>query len=199
MGGYGARFGGWLETMDPQPYGSWGNGSAMRVSPIGWAFTGLEETINCAHESSAVTHNHPEGMKGAAATAAAVWLARTGSSKESIRAHITETFGYDLARTCDSIRPDYRFNESSQGTVPEAIIAFLDSTDFSHAIQLAISLGGDADTLACITGGIAQAFYKKIPSFMTRKARDVLDASLLKIVDEFDARFALGTLDDIGS
>lgn len=189
MGGYGARFGTWLTAMDPKPYGSWGNGSAMRVSPIGWAFGSLDETIQRASESAAVTHNHPEGIKGASATAAAVWLARMGSSKEAIRSYITNSYGYDLHRTCDDIRPMYRFNESSQGTVPEAIIAFLDSRDFEHSIQLAISLGGDADTLACITGGIAQAHYRKIPDQMIRKARDILDPSLLQIVDEFGIRF----------
>jgi ADP-ribosylglycohydrolase len=153
MGGYGARFGQWLRASEPKPYGSWGNGAAMRVSPIGWAFATLEQTTRQAIESAGVTHNHPEGIKGASATAAGIWLARHAASKESIRDYLSNTFGYDLGRTCDSIRPNYRFNESSQGTVPEAIIAFLDSIDFEHAIQLAISLGGDADTLACITGG----------------------------------------------
>lgn len=191
MGGYGARFGAWLERMDPEPYGSWGNGSAMRVSPIGWAFASLQETVQRAAESAAVTHNHPEGIKGASATAAAIWLARTGTSKEAIRGYIAQTFGYDLDRTCDSIRPNYRFNESSQGTVPEAIVAFLDSSDFENAIQLAISLGGDADTLACITGGIAQAYYKKLPAYMTQKVRDILAPSLLNVVEEFNGRFNL--------
>jgi ADP-ribosyl-[dinitrogen reductase] hydrolase len=191
MGGYGARFGAWLESMDPEPYGSWGNGSAMRVPPVGWAFASLEETLQRAGESAAVTHNHPEGIKGASATAAAIWLARTGTPKEAIRNYVMKSFGYDLQRTCDSIRPSYRFNESSQGTVPEAIIAFLDSTDFEHAIQLAISLGGDADTLACITGGIAQAYYKKIPAYMIQKARNILDPSLLSVVEEFNRQFNL--------
>jgi ADP-ribosyl-[dinitrogen reductase] hydrolase len=190
-GGYGCRFGQWLRELDPKPYGSWGNGSAMRVSPIGWAFESIEETIRSARESAAVTHDHPEGIKGATATAAAIWLARTGASKDSIRAYITESFGYDLNRTCDSIRPTYQFNESSQGTVPEAIVAFLDSSTFEEAIRLAISLGGDADTLACITGGIAQAYYRKIPSYMVEKAREVLDPSLLEIMDEFNQRFAI--------
>ncbi len=188
-GGYGARFREWLVAMDPEPYGSWGNGSAMRVSPIGWAFESLEKTIQQASESAGVTHNHPEGIKGASATAAAMWLARTGSSKDEIRSYIMSTFGYDLRRTCDGIRPTYRFNESSQGTVPEAIIAFLDSRDFEHSIQLAISLGGDADTLACVTGAIAQAFYKKIPDYMIRKAREILPPSLLSVVDEFNIQF----------
>jgi ADP-ribosyl-[dinitrogen reductase] hydrolase len=188
-GGYGARFGAWLTSSNPRPYDSWGNGSAMRVAPIGWAFDRLEETVQWAGESAEVTHNHPEGIKGASATAAAIWLARTGRSKEEIRGYVEKTFGYNLQRTCDSIRPSYRFNESSQGTVPEAIIAFLDSTSFEHAIRLAISLGGDADTLACITGGIAQAYYKEIPPYMIQKARDLLDPFLLGILDDFHRRF----------
>lgn len=158
-GGYGGRFSGWLREKDPQPYNSWGNGSAMRVSAVGWMFDSLEKTLEVAKETAVVTHNHPEGIKGAQATAAAIYLARTGKSKQDIKLYIETTFSYDLGRTCDEIRPFYRFNESCQGTVPEAIIAFLDSSDFENAIRLAVSLGGDSDTLACITGGIAEAFY----------------------------------------
>ena len=158
-GGYGGRFSGWLREKDPQPYNSWGNGSAMRVSAVGWMFDSLEKTLEVAKETAVVTHNHPEGIKGAQATAAAIYLARTGKSKQDIKQYIETTFSYDLGRTCDEIRPFYRFNESCQGTVPEAIIAFLDSSDFENAIRLAVSLGGDSDTLACITGGIAEAFY----------------------------------------
>lgn len=159
MGGYGGRFSGWLREKDPQPYNSWGNGSAMRVSAVGWKFDSLEETLDVARETALVSHNHPEGIKGAQATAAAIYLARTGKNKQEIKQYIETTFSYDLNRTCDEIRPTYHFNESCQGTVPEAIIAFLDSTDFENAIRLAVSLGGDSDTLACITGGIAEAFY----------------------------------------
>lgn len=158
-GGYGGRFSGWLREKDPLPYNSWGNGSAMRVSAVGWMFDSLEKTLEVAKETAVVTHNHPEGIKGAQATAAAIYLARTGKSKQDIKQYIETTFSYDLGRTCDEIRPFYRFNESCQGTVPEAIIAFLDSSDFENAICLAVSLGGDSDTLACITGGIAEAFY----------------------------------------
>lgn len=158
-GGYGGRFSGWLCEKDPQPYNSWGNGSAMRVSAVGWMFDSLEKTLEVAKETAVVTHNHPEGIKGAQATAAAIYLARTGKSKQGIKDYIEATFFYDLDRTCDEIRPAYHFNESCQGTVPEAIIAFLDSSDFEHAIRLAVSLGGDSDTLACITGGIAEAYY----------------------------------------
>jgi ADP-ribosylglycohydrolase len=190
-GGYGARFGAWLHALDPKPYDSWGNGSAMRVAPIGWVCESLAETVALARESAAVTHNHPEGIKGAGATAAAIWLARNGSTKEGIRSSIESTFGYNLQRTCDSIRPHYRFNESAQGTVPEAMIAFLDSTDFEHAIRLAISLGGDADTLACIAGGIAQAYYREIPPSMTQQVRTSLDPALLGIMDEFNQRYKL--------
>lgn len=158
-GGYGGRFSGWLREKDPLPYNSWGNGSAMRVSAVGWMFDSLEKTLEVVKETAVVTHNHPEGIKGAQATAAAIYLARTGKSKQDIKQYIETTFSYDLGRTCDEIRPFYRFNESCQGTVPEAIIAFLDSSDFENAIRLAVSLGGDSDTLACITGGIAEAFY----------------------------------------
>lgn len=158
-GGYGGRFSGWLREKESQPYNSWGNGSAMRVSVVGWMFDSLEKTLEVAKETAVVTHNHPEGIKGAQATAAAIYLARTGKSKQDIKLYIETTFSYDLGRTCDEIRPFYRFNESCQGTVPEAIIAFLDSSDFENAIRLAVSLGGDSDTLACITGGIAEAFY----------------------------------------
>lgn len=158
-GGYGGRFSGWLREKDPLPYNSWGNGSAMRVSAVGWMFDSLEKTLEVAKETAIVTHNHPEGIKGAQATAAAIYQARTGKSKQDIKQYIETTFSYDLGRTCDEIRPFYRFNESCQGTVPEAIIAFLDSSDFENAIRLAVSLGGDSDTLACITGGIAEAFY----------------------------------------
>ncbi|MCD7849915.1 MAG: ADP-ribosylglycohydrolase family protein [Parabacteroides sp.] len=158
-GGYGGRFSEWLREKEPQPYNSWGNGSAMRVSAVGWMFNSLEKTLEMAKETAVVTHNHPEGIKGAQATAAVIYLARMGKSKRDIRQYVEAFFSYDLNRTCDDIRPDYCFNESCQETVPEAIIAFLDSTDFENAIRLAISLGGDSDTLACITGGIAEAFY----------------------------------------
>ena len=142
-----------------KPYNSWGNGSAMRVSSIGWAFDTLEETEETAKLTAEITHNHPEGIKGAQATAAAIFLARTLATKNEIKTYIETTYGYDLSRTCNEIRPSYRFNESCQGTVPEAIIAFLESADFESAVRLAVSLGGDSDTLACISGGIAEAFY----------------------------------------
>lgn len=183
-GGYGGRFSGWLREKDPLPYNSWGNGSAMRVSAVGWMFDSLEKTLEVAKETAIVTHNHPEGIKGAQATAAAIYLARTGKSKQDIKLYIETTFSYDLGRTCDEIRPFYRFNESCQGTVPEAIIAFLDSSDFENAIRLAVSLGGDSDTLACITGGIAEAFYG-IPEDIERQVYDKLPGTFQKVIKEF--------------
>ena len=163
-GGYGWSFYQWLFSgRERKPYNSWGNGSAMRVSAVGWAFETLEETLRVAEISASITHNHPEGIKGAQAVAAAIFLARDGKTRAEIKEYVETRFGYDLSRTCDEIRPDYDFDESCQGTVPEAIIAFLDSTDFESAVRLAVSLGGDSDTLACITGGIAEAFYGPIP------------------------------------
>lgn len=183
-GGYGGRFSGWLREKDPLPYNSWGNGSAMRVSAVGWMFDSLEKTLEVAKDTAVVTHNHPEGIKGAQATAAAIYLARTGKSKQDIKQYIETTFSYDLGRTCDEIRPFYRFNESCQGTVPEAIIAFLDSSDFENAIRLAVSLGGDSDTLACITGGIAEAFYG-IPKDIEKQVSDKLPGTFQKVIKEF--------------
>lgn len=154
-GAYGGRFSQWIEWKEPEPYNSWGNGSAMRVSAVGWAFATLEENMHFAEQSAIVTHNHPEGIKGAQAVAAAIFWARTGMGKVQIKENITRQFGYDLSQSCDQIRPHYHFNESCQETVPQAITAFLESDDFEHAIRLAVSLGGDSDTLAAITGSIA--------------------------------------------
>ena len=157
--GYGGMFGQWLRAEHPQPYGSFGNGSAMRVVAAGWLFDTLDKTLEMAKVTAEVTHNHPEGIKGAQAMAAAIFLARTSHSKPEIRQYVGQTFGYDLSRTCDEIRPGYRHVETCQQTVPEAIIAFLESNSFEDALRNAVSLGGDSDTLACITGGIAEAFY----------------------------------------
>ena len=157
--GYGGMFRRWLRAEHPQPYGSFGNGSAMRAAAAGWLFDTLDKTLEIAKVTAEVTHNHPEGIKGAQATAAAIFLARTGHSKQEIRQYVEQTFGYDLSRTCDEIRPSYCHVETCQQTVPEAIIAFLESTGFEDALRNAVSLGGDSDTLACITGGIAEAFY----------------------------------------
>ena len=160
----------------------------MRVSAVGWMFDSLEKTLEVAKETAIVTHNHPEGIKGAQATAAAIYLARTGKSKQDIKQYIEATFSYDLGRTCDEIRPFYRFNESCQGTVPEAIIAFLDSSDFEDAIRLAVSLGGDSDTLACITGGIAEAFYG-IPEDIKEKIVKILPNEFICLVEHFNVMY----------
>ncbi len=164
--GYGSHFLHWLffpQALFPdgkrKPYNSFGNGSAMRVSAVGWMFGSLEETERVAGISASITHNHPEGIKGAQATAAAIFMARNGASKEEIRGYISKKFEYDLNRTCDQIRPLYGFEVSCQKSVPESIIAFLDSTDYESTLRLAVSLGGDSDTQACIAGGIAEAFY----------------------------------------
>ncbi len=187
--GYGRSFKGWLTAMNPQPYNSWGNGSAMRVSPVGWAFDTLEETLAAAKESAEVTHNHPEGIKGAQATAACVFLARTGKTKQEIKEYVETTFGYNLNRTCDEIRKTYRFDVSCQGTVPESIIAFLESTDYESAIRLTVSLGGDADTMGAITGGIAEAYYKEIPQYIKREVIKRLPAEFVDIMARFTEKF----------
>jgi ADP-ribosylglycohydrolase len=187
--GYGGHFGIWLFSEDTHPYNSWGNGSAMRVSPVAWVFDSLSEVEKYAEVSAAVTHNHPEGIKGAQATAAAIFLARKGKSKDEIKVYIESKYGYDLSRTLDEIRPGYSFNESCQETVPEAIMAFLESTDFEDAIRNAISLGGDSDTLAAITGSIAEAAYN-IPKDIKGKALAILDECLLDVYKEFSERVA---------
>lgn len=181
-GGYGARFSSWLQSPNPAPYGSWGNGSAMRVSAVGWLFETLEETERWAGVTASPTHDHPEGVKGAQATAAAIFMARTGRSKDAIKSYVTSRFGYDLARTIAEIRPGYHHIESCQQTVPEAIIAFLESVDFEDAVRLAVSLGGDADTLGAITGSIAEAAYG-IPDGIKAEAVARLDPAFLPILD----------------
>ena len=183
--GYGGNFWHWVDRGDREPYNSWGNGSAMRVSPVAYAFDTLEEVLAEAKRSAEVTHNHPEGVRGAQAAAAAGFLARQGESKEQIRQAIQDRFGYDLNRTIDSIRPDYEFDVSCQGTVPEAIIAFLDSEDYEDTIRLAISLGGDADTLACIAGGIAEPFYGGVPEPIAAQALSRLDKNLKNPLTHF--------------
>lgn len=182
--GYGAMFHGWAQSKESQPYNSWGNGAAMRISSVGFAFNNLDEVLEKAEQYTAVTHSHPEGIKGGQATAASIFLARTGSTKAEIKTYVTTAFGYDLTKTLDEIRPTYQFNESCQGTVPQAITAFLESTDFEDAIRNAISLGGDSDTLACITGGIAQAFYG-VPQFIADKAMELLDDDLRNVTTTF--------------
>lgn len=183
--GYGRKFLCWLREKDPKPYGSCGNGSAMRVSAAGWLFDTLEETREKARLTAEVTHDHPEGIKGAEATSSAIFLARTGRSKEEIRDYIVQEFGYDLSRTCDQIRPSYYHNESCQKTVPEAITAFLEGTDFEDVIRTAVSLGGDCDTLTCIAGSIAEAFYG-VPAILKAECRRRLPEDMAYILGRFD-------------
>jgi len=190
--GYGGMFQMWLLSNRSQPYNSFGNGSAMRVSPVGFAFKSLEETLEEAERSAAVTHNHPEGIKGAQAVAAAIFLAREEESKDKVKEYIQRNFGYNLWQTLDEIRPYYSFDETCQGSVPQSIIAFLESESYEDAVRKAISIGGDSDTIACITGGIAQAYYKKIPEYIIKEVRNILDSELLKAVDLFNERYGLG-------
>jgi ADP-ribosylglycohydrolase len=191
--GYGGSFFRWLQADDDEagPYNSWGNGSAMRVSPIGWAFDTRERVLLEAKRSASVTHNHSEGIKGAQATALAIYLARMGSDKPTIQADLEATFGYDLGRSMDDIRPAYHFDVSCQGSVPQAIIAFLESTSVVHAIRLAVSLGGDSDTQACIAGSIAQAHYGTLEPDMVNEVRRRLPPDLLQVMDSFVQRFVI--------
>lgn len=187
--GYGGNFYRWIFSDNPQPYNSWGNGSAMRVSPIAYAFNSLEKVLEEAEKSAIVTHNHPEGIKGAQTVAAAIFMARTGKSKKEIKDYIQKNFNYDLDRSIDTIRPTYKFDVSCQGSVPEAIIAFLESTDFESAIRLSISLGGDSDTIAAICGSIAEAFYKEIPENIFVEAKKRLPNEFIKVIEGFQERF----------
>ena len=183
--GYGVRFSRWLTDVVGKPYNSFGNGSAMRVAAIGWLFDDLPMTLAMAGLSASVTHNHPEGIKGAKATAAAIYLARTGSTKAEIRAYIEENFHYDLSRTCDQIRPTYHHVESCQETVPEAITAFLEGESFEDVIRTAVSLGGDCDTLTCIAGSIAEAFYG-VPEELKAECRSRLTPDILEVLQRFE-------------
>ncbi len=187
--GYGASFFRWIFSSDMKPYNSWGNGSAMRVSPVGFAFTSIEDVLKEAKKSAEVTHNHPEGIKGAQAVALAIFLARSGKNKAAIKAEISQRFGYHLDRRLNDIRPHYSFDVSCQGSVPESIIAFLEGENFEDTIRQGISLGGDSDTIACIAGGIAQAFYQGIPQEITSNVRKRLPESFLDIIDEFCERY----------
>lgn len=189
--GYGGLFHEWARAYESRPYNSWGNGAAMRISAVGFAFSTLDEVLARASEYTAVTHNHTEGIKGAQATAAAIFLARTGNTKADIKQYTTVTFHYDLSRSVDEIRPAYQFDESCQGTVPQAIVCFLESTDFEDAIRNAISLGGDSDTLACITGGIAQAYYG-VPATIAERAMSILDEDLKSITARFLSSYCTG-------
>ena len=183
--GYGCMFFDWLREEKPKPYGSYGNGSAMRVSAAGWLFDSFEETWKKARLTAEVTHNHEEGIKGAECTAAVIWLARNGRSKEEIRSIVEDTFGYNLSRTCDEIRPGYHHVESCQETVPEAVTAFLEGTDFEDVIRTAVSLGGDCDTLTCIAGSMAEAYYG-VPEELKEECRKRLEPDMVKVLERFD-------------
>jgi ADP-ribosylglycohydrolase len=189
--GYGLSFYKWIHSSDSEPYNSWGNGSAMRICPVGFAFNSVEAVLNEAKKSAEVTHDHPEGIKGAQATALAVFLARTGNGKQQIKQEIEKRFAYDLNRTLDEIRPDYRFDVSCQGSVPEAIISFLESKNFEDAVRKGISLGGDSDTIACITGGIAQAYYQEIPPAIVSNVKNRLPEEFLMLIDAFADEYGL--------
>lgn len=184
--GYGGNFAHWLTAQNPKPYNSFGNGSAMRVSSVAWLFDNIISVVNAARISAEVTHNHPEGIKGAQVTAAAIFLARTGASKEKIRGFIHGEFGYDLSRTCDEIRPGYYHVESCQQTVPEAVTAFLEGDSFEDVIRTAVSLGGDCDTLTAIAGSMAEGFYG-VPEELKNECRSRLPEDLLGVLTRFDA------------
>lgn len=193
MGGYGGRFRHWLVTPDPKPYGSFGNGAAMRVSPCGEIATSMDMALELAKQSAEVTHNHPEGIKGAQAVAAAVYLARSGESKAGIRRYIEQNF-YRLDKTVDEIRPGYRFDVTCQGTVPQAITAFLESESFEDAVRTAVSLGGDSDTLTDITCAIAWPFYARegideTMAMLRGHALSLLQDDLREIVAEWENRY----------
>ena len=187
--GFGGTFFRWAAHREREPYNSWGNGSAMRVSPAPYAHDTLDAVLEEAKRSAEVTHNHEHGVRGAQATAAAIFLARTSHSKDQIRQYTTEKFGYALDQTLDEIRPNYGFDVSCQGSVPQSILAFLESNSYEDAIRNAISLGGDADTMACIAGGIAEAFYGGVPEPIKTKVLGLLDDRLRGVVEKFGERF----------
>jgi len=184
--GYGCSFDSWLRSHEPKPYNSWGNGSAMRVSPVGFAFDTIARVLEEAEKTALPTHNHPEGIKGAQAVASAVYLARNGAEKKEIKEEISERFGYDLERPLKEIRTTYSFKIACQESVPESIIAFLEADNFEEAVRNAVSLGGDADTMACIAGSIAHAFYKNIPEKHVTRAIEKLPEEFLEIIDSFE-------------
>lgn len=187
---YGVRFGQWLKSKTVQPYDSWGNGSAMRVSPVAWFYDNLVAVENVAKTSASITHNHPEGVKGAQAVSSAIFLARNGKTKNEIKRYVENKYDYMLDFALDDIRPWYDFDESCAGTVPPAIVAFLESLDFEDAVRNAVSLGGDSDTLVAITGSIAEAFYG-VPAEICNEAVSYLPDELRKIVKEFSTKIAV--------
>ncbi len=187
--GYGGMFNRWIHDAQMGPYKSLGNGSAMRVGPVGFAFDDLETTLEEAKRSAEVTHNHPEGIKGAQALAQAIFMARQGAGKEEIKQTLGQTFGYDLSRTTNQIRLVNRFDETCPGSLPEALICFFESRDFEDCLRLCISIGGDSDTIACMAGGLAQAYYQVIPMWMVEKARALLPKEFIGILDRFELAY----------
>lgn len=185
LAGYGGTFKKWLAGLITGPYNSWGNGSAMRVSPVGWLCQSLDEVLAEAEASAVVTHNHPEGIKGAQSIAACIFLARAGREKEEIRSYCIDTFQYDLRQTVDEIRPNYSFDVSCQGSVPQAIISFLDGKDFEDTLRNAISLGGDSDTIAAMAGSIAEAYYGTVPMPILDEVFKLLPADIKTIIKQF--------------
>ncbi len=189
--GYGTTLLRWIMQDSPQPYHSWNNGAALRISPVGHACRTLDETLSEARKCAEISHSHPDGIKGAQATAASVFLAKNGRTKEEIRSYIESAFRYDLHRKIDTIRSRYFYDQSCESSVPEAIIAFLDSSDYENALMLAISLGKSNGSLACITGAIAQAFYKEIPGHIALPVIEQLSPEMIKVIDEFSNTYPL--------
>lgn len=187
--GYGAAFLTWVRTGGREPYGSWGNGSAMRVSPVGWVANHLDEAIELATRSASVTHNHPDGIRGAVAVAGSILLARQRATRDDIRAFVSGHCGYELTHMLGEIRDRYSFDVSCSGSVPESLLAFLESVDFESAIRNAVSLGGDADTMACIAGAIAEAFYGGVPKEIEMETLSRLDPDIRQVVGAFQERF----------
>lgn len=187
--GYGSFFRRWIANDELEPYNSFGNGSAMRVSATGWAFNSADEVLREAQQSAEGTHNHPEGIKGAQSVALAIYLARTGVEKDAIRSELESRFGYDLSSTLEEIRPTYKWDSTCPGSVPESIVAFLESTDYESAVRNAILLGGDADTMAAIAGSIAEAYYGSVPDEIVVEVRSRLKPELLDVVVEFNKRY----------
>ncbi|MEL3912246.1 ADP-ribosylglycohydrolase family protein [Treponema pedis] len=187
--GYGKRFHAWFNSKNPQAYNSYGNGSAMRTGAVGYAFDTLEKTLSEAAEAASVTHNHPDGIAGAEAVAGSIFLARSGSSKETIKEFIEKEIGYPIKFNLKELHKNYKFEIACKNTVPQAVFAFLISDSFEDAIKKAVYIGGDTDTLACITGAIAEAFYKKIPKELIRQAEDKIGKTLFATVKEFQQLF----------
>lgn len=187
--GYGEKFNMWLRNENRLPYNSYGNGSGMRVSPVGFAYDTINDVLKYAKKSAEISHNHEEGIKGAQAIASAVYLAKIGNSKNEIKKFILKKFKYNLNFSLDEIRNTYEFDESCQGSVPQAIVAFLESKDFENAIRLAISIGGDSDTIACMTGGIAAAFYKEIPDKLIEFAYNKIPDEFKNIIYSFEKKY----------